>query len=55
MIKCDIRRDLIKCDTYLVYCNNFKVADKKLCDVHLISKLTDWNPKILQSENVYLL
>ena len=28
MIKCDIRRDLIKCDTYLVHCNNLKVADK---------------------------
>ena len=55
MIRCDIRRDLIKCDTNFGHGNNLKVTNKNLWDLHLILRLTDWNLKKLQSENVYLL
>ena len=55
MIRCDIRSDLTKCDTNFGPGNNLKVGKKILWDFHFILKLTDWNPKKLQSENVYLL
>ena len=54
MLKCDIRRELIKCDKNFGDYNIFKVANKNLWDLYLISKLIDWNPKILQSENDFL-
>ena len=54
-IRCDIRRDLMKCDTNFGHGNNFKVANKNFWDLHLILKLTDWNSKKVQSENHYLL
>ena len=46
---------VIKCDTNFGNGNNLKVANKNLWDLPLNLKLTDWNPKKLQSENVYLL
>ena len=46
---------MTKYDTKLGHCNDFKVANKKLWDFHLISKLTDWNLKLLESEDVWLL
>ena len=59
MIRCDIRRDLIKCDTNFGNGNNLKVASKYIWDLHLILKLTDWNPEKCKmckmTENVYLL
>ena len=55
VIRYDIRCDLIKCDTNFGHGNNLKVANKILWDLHLILKLTGWNPKKLQSENVYVL
>ena len=42
---------MIRCDTNFGYSNNFKDANEKL---HLILKLTDWNLKILQSEDICL-
>ena len=47
--------DVIQCDTSFCHDNNLKVANENLCDLPLNLKLTDWNPKKLQSENVYLL
>ena len=46
---------MIKCDTIFGHGNNLKVANKNLWDLPLILKLTDWNPKKFQGENVYLL
>lgn len=54
MLKCDIRRELTKCDTNFGHYNSFKVANKNPWDFYLISKLIYWNSKILQSENDYL-
>ena len=45
---------MIKCDTNFDHGSNFKVANKKFWDLDLISKLNDWNLKILKSEDVYL-
>ena len=55
MIRYDNKRDLIKCDTNFGHGNNLKVTNKNLWDLHLILKLTDLNPRKLQSKNVYLL
>ena len=44
---------MTKYDTKFGHCNDFKVANKKLWDFHLISKLTDWNLKLLESEDVW--
>ena len=46
---------VIKCHTNFGHGNNFKVANKSIWNLSLILKLTDWNPKKMQSENVYLL
>ena len=46
---------VIKCDTNFGHDINLKVANKNLWDLSLNLKLTNWNPKKLQSENVYLL
>ena len=46
---------VIKCDTNFGHGNNLKAANKNLWDLSLILKLTNWNSKKLQSENVYLL
>ena len=55
MVRCDIRRDLIKCDAKFGNGNNLKVVNKNVWDLCLISKLSDWNPKKVRSGNVYLL
>ena len=51
----DVISDVVKCDTHFCHDNNLKLANKNLCELPLNLKLTDWNPKKLQSENVYLL
>ena len=55
MIRCDVRRDLIKCDTNFDHGSNLNIANENLLEFDLILKLTDWNPKKIQSGNVYLL
>ena len=46
---------VVKCDTNFDHGNKLKVANKKLWDLPSNLKLTYWNPKKLQSENIYLL
>ena len=46
---------MIKCNINFGHGNNFKVANKNIWKLSLILKLTDWDPKKMQSENVYLL
>ena len=52
---CDMEPQGVKCATNFGHCNNFKVVNKKLWGLHLISKLTEFNLKVLPSEDVYLL
>ena len=51
----DVISGVVKCGTNFGHGNKLKVVNKNLWDLPLNLKLTDWNPKKLQSENVYLL